>query len=153
MKHNQRSHVFCKCSWPRILIITKAPFRDITVPTFRTDKFSIRFFHFPEFFSTFYLKVLFNKYSSFKKHRKKLFQHFVQNSFPICSKFPDFSITGKCSPIFPSRCGNHICNFKCAINTSVQLAVQFKMQGNVNMKKMVLSIYQRWSTPCKNRMQ
>ena len=26
---------------------------------------------------------------------------------PVCSKFPDFSITRKCSPRFSSRCGNN----------------------------------------------
>ena len=32
-----------------------------------------------------------------------IFQYFVWFSltFPVCSKFPDFSLTGKCLPIFP----------------------------------------------------
>ena len=32
-----------------------------------------------------------------------VFQYFVWFSltFPVCQKFPDFSLTGKCLPIFP----------------------------------------------------
>ena len=33
----------------------------------------------------------------------------IPPTFQVCSKFPEFSPTGKCSPIFrfPSRCENH----------------------------------------------